>query len=147
MSHCTPPLQFSIHWLPYLAPLRPGMARLIPTRQIRSGTLSVVKRRVFFLDDWRRRVRICRGEADDSSSACRKIGARPEYSWRFGATAKPEKLQARSRLRRAGDAELLHPGLERRPFHAELHRGAGRTSDDPLGRLERAHDVLPLRSL
>ena len=50
-------------------------------------------------------------------------------------------------LRRSGDPELLHTGLQGGALHTELDGCPRGTADDPLGRLERAHDVLPLRSL
>ena len=42
------------------------------------------------------------------------------------------------------DAELRHLRLQRRPLHAELGGGAGRTADEPVGLLQRMADVLAL---
>src|ERR1700757_4660185 len=49
-----------------------------------------------------------------------------------------------SALVRAGDPKFLHLGLKSGPFHPEFNGRAGGPADDPLGRLERAQDVITL---
>jgi hypothetical protein len=44
----------------------------------------------------------------------------------------------------AGNSEPLHPGNEARPRYPELDSGSARSTDDPIGFMERRRDVRPL---
>ena len=49
-----------------------------------------------------------------------------------------------SELPMAGNAELLHPRMKRRPFHSKSSGRASRAADDPIGLFEGAQDVFSL---